>query len=530
VSTLFSVLESLRLISTSSSEVSGARSRHPDLEELHGRLGFVRGELNDLGLTPPDEAAALEAWCKEVLELSEERDRLEQKLRTALAKRNVFTETPTSDLVAAALDPDSISISYLRYAREHTEGSQIVEEQRPWIDSLLAFVVAPEGKVWRVELGPSAELEELTLRWREALGRPVGNGFGAVEESEERVGRRLRAKLLDPCLAVLGNEPPKRLHVVLDDFLHLVPIDSLPWADGRRLGEVVTVHQEVSMQRLVAPQRPSPEQGTLVALGGIDFDALGIMAPSLTGIVSAPPVEGMRNSAGESTRFEPLLKTGIEVKVLGQRYSEFVGQKPTVLLGEEASKKALVELAGTARYLHIATHGWFASEAFKSMRESAENPGNYELTHRLSLAEKTLRGFAPETLCGLALAGANHGANSLARVPGILTAEELATLDLSSCELAVLSACETNVGLRRAGQGIQSLQGALHAAGVHTAITSLWKVPDEQTKDLMTAFYTNLWEHGMGKAEALWEAKRLLRARRYPVSAWAGWVLTGDPR
>ena len=58
-------------------------------------------------------------------------------------------------------------------------------------------------------------------------------------------------------------------------------------------------------------------------------------------------------------------------------------------------------------------------------------------------------------------------------------------LDLSNCELAVLSACETNVGIRRAGQGIQSLQGALHAAGARTAITSLWKVDDRPTRELM---------------------------------------------
>lgn len=38
---------------------------------------------------------------------------------------------------------------------------------------------------------------------------------------------------------------------------------------------------------------------------------------------------------------------------------------------------------------------------------------------------------------------------------------------------AVSSACETNVDLRRAGQGIQSLQAALHAAGARTAIPSV---------------------------------------------------------
>ncbi len=93
----------------------------------------------------------------------------------------------------------------------------------------------------------------------------------------------------------------------------------------------------------------------------------------------------------------------------------------------------------------------------------------------------------------------------------------------------MLSACETNVGLRRAGQGIQSLQGALHAAGVRTAITALWKVDDAETRRLMELFYAKLWGDGLGKADALWQAKMAIRKQGHPPSAWAGWVLTGDP-
>ena len=144
-------------------------------------------------------------------------------------------------------------------------------------------------------------------------------------------------------------------------------------------------------------------------------------------------------------------------------------------------------------------------------------------------AEETLTGFAPETLCGLALAGANRGRDAVGHVPGILTAEELASFDLRNCELAVLSACETNVGIRRAGQGIQSLQTALHAAGARTAITSLWRVDDAATRRLFELFYTKLWRSKLGKADALWQAKMALRSEGHPPRDWAAWVLTGDP-
>jgi CHAT domain-containing protein len=197
-----------------------------------------------------------------------------------------------------------------------------------------------------------------------------------------------------------------------------------------------------------------------------------------------------------------------------------------LLSGSGGTKAALFAAAPRARFLHLATHGWFASESFKSQLDSLAEQGSRDAFQR---AEETLTGFAPETLCGLALAGANRGKDALGRVPGILTAEELATFDLGNCELAVLSACETNVGIRRAGQGIQSLQTALHAAGARTAITSLWKVDDAATRRLFELFYTKLWKDKLGKADALWQAKMALRAEGHPPRDWAGWILSGDP-
>ena len=88
----------------------------------------------------------------------------------------------------------------------------------------------------------------------------------------------------------------------------------------------------------------------------------------------------------------------------------------------------------------------------------------------------------------------------------------------------MLSACETNVGLRRAGRD-QSLQSALHAAGARTAITSLWKV-DDARRGLFEVFYEAVED---SKADALWQAKMALRAEGHPMRDWAGWVLGGDP-
>ena len=149
--------------------------------------------------------------------------------------------------------------------------------------------------------------------------------------------------------------------------------------------------------------------------------------------------------------------------------------------------------------------------------------------------EEQVKGMSPMLLCGLALAGANLPENELGRTPGLITAEELAALDLTHCELAVLSACDTNVGERRAGQGVASLQRALQMAGARSVITSLWKVPDEATRELMADLYRRIWVEGKPRHQALWEAKMRLRAakdaRGHPRHAprdWAAWVLTGE--
>ena len=45
--------------------------------------------------------------------------------------------------------------------------------------------------------------------------------------------------------------------------------------------------------------------------------------------------------------------------------------------------------------------------------------------------------------------------------PGILTAEDVSTLDLQGTWLVTLSACDTGSGEARAGEGVMAYEGAL---------------------------------------------------------------------
>jgi len=93
------------------------------------------------------------------------------------------------------------------------------------------------------------------------------------------------------------------------------------------------------------------------------------------------------------------------------------------------------------------------------------------------------------------------------REDGILTAEEVQSLDLRGTELVVLSACETGLGQGHYGQGVLGLQRAFQAAGASAVVASLWKVDDAATTVLMEQFYTNLWSRKMPKLEALRQAQ-----------------------
>ena len=133
---------------------------------------------------------------------------------------------------------------------------------------------------------------------------------------------------------------------------------------------------------------------------------------------------------------------------------------------------------------------------------------------------------------GLALPGANWMSKQFTPPPdaedGLLTAEDVAGLNLLDTELVVLSACETGLGKVHAGEGVFGLRRAFVLAGAKTLVMSLWKVPDETTRRLMLDFYRRLLA-GASRAEALRQAQLAVRKDHpYPFH-WGAFILQGDP-
>ena len=133
---------------------------------------------------------------------------------------------------------------------------------------------------------------------------------------------------------------------------------------------------------------------------------------------------------------------------------------------------------------------------------------------------------------GLALAGANTwlkaGHPPEEAEDGLLTAEDVTGLDLLATELVVLSACETGLGQVHVGEGVFGLRRAFVLAGARTLVMSLWKVPDEPTRELMEDFYGRLLA-GEGRAEALRQAQLAMKAKYPDPFYWGAFICQGDP-
>jgi CHAT domain-containing protein len=110
---------------------------------------------------------------------------------------------------------------------------------------------------------------------------------------------------------------------------------------------------------------------------------------------------------------------------------------------------------------------------------------------------------------------------------GRLEVREVFALDLHA-RLVVLSACETGLGQLSSGDELVGLQRAFLYAGTPAVVTTLWKVDDRASFELIRAFYQRL--DSANPVEALRQAQlETQRSFPHPFS-WAAFGLTGVPR
>jgi CHAT domain-containing protein len=138
--------------------------------------------------------------------------------------------------------------------------------------------------------------------------------------------------------------------------------------------------------------------------------------------------------------------------------------------------------------LHIATHGWFASDTTQS----------YLLTYNGKLT-----------------------INELDRLIGLFRYRK------DPLELLTLSACQTGIGDDRSALG---LAGVAIKAGARSALATLWFINDEASATLVSEFYRQLRNPTQSKAQALQQAQqKLLADRVYEHPAyWSPFLLLNN--
>jgi len=405
--------------------------------------------------------------------------------------------------------------------------------------SYAAFVLPPGGRESVVvDLGPAGEIEEAVDRWREAARRPPPSPKEGGEA--EVAGDALRRMLWDPLKPHI--EGAARIFIVPDGALHTVSFAALPAAGGRYLVETAPAVHYLSSERDLMAAPVGPRGKGLLAVGDAAFDGGPAVAEARTGDGGdardeAAPIRsfGGKHSACasfEELRFEPLPASGSEVAEIASVWPKT--EKVLKLTGPAASEEAFKAQAPGHRILHLATHGFFLGGRCDSALDGERGLGLVEIA--APSEEPPLEGENPLLLSGLVLAGANNRDHAGAEEDGILTAQEIAAMDLSGVEWAVLSACETGVGEIRAGEGVFGLRRAFQVAGADTLIMSLWSVEDEAARAWMKALYEGRLIQDLDTAEAVRHASlTVLKDRReqglsdHPFY-WAGFVAAGDWR
>jgi CHAT domain-containing protein len=230
-----------------------------------------------------------------------------------------------------------------------------------------------------------------------------------------------------------------------------------------------------------------------------------------------------------------ILAKGSHSPGLGATHSE--GEQVAALLQvtpfmESDALDHLVKIQRSPSILHLATHGFFLSDAKQASTPDLIGPSRAKSYpgNRLELLARVPN---PLLRSGLALAGVNTWLQECddALPPkaedGLLTAFDVAGLDLLDTDLVVLSACETGLGTIQVGEGVFGLRRAFMLAGAKTLVMSLWKVPDQATQELMVDFYQRLLT-GAPRAQALREAQLALRSVYPDPCYWGAFICQGE--
>lgn len=279
-----------------------------------------------------------------------------------------------------------------------------------------------------------------------------------------------------------------------------------------------------STRELINKRGNSSAENKAALFGGLNYDmGLEDLVTENRKFKVSTSVTHLRGADIKRYGVENLPYTLKEVEEIGLLLKQHNFSQYKLITGNNGTEEELRSLSGQpVNVLHLATHGFFWDDEMVTHRSNipflnASNNPKQSSEQRAMLHS------------GLLLSGANYslkGKELPSNVEdGIMTAQELSKLDFNSVDMAVLSACQTGLGLVN-GEGVFGLQRGFKLAGTGSLLMSLWEVSDEATALLMTEFYKN-YLNGETKIDSLKAAQKKLRDTKIFAEPeyWAGWIL-----
>ena len=283
-----------------------------------------------------------------------------------------------------------------------------------------------------------------------------------------------------------------------DGDFNYIGIEYLQY-EGKPLSEQKNVYR-LSTTKQLCYQQSTNKVKNAVLFGDINYTEEGNKPDEQTQrTISA--IRGAGSNSDDDLVFANLDNTKKEIDEVESLLSANKIENILKLSDVKANTEAFLLLNDSkVNILHLATHGAYINKAKSKDEDDAM---------KCSL---------------LAFAGANLGDGY-----GIITAAEIAKMNLRYCNLAVLSACETALG-QMGSDGVFGLQRGFKNAGVHTLLMSLRKVNDEATMELMIQFYRSLMA-GQTPNQALRSAQQYLRKNGYDKPEyWASFIVLDGQR
>jgi CHAT domain-containing protein/Tfp pilus assembly protein PilF len=468
-------------------------SQGSEVQKLVDQLNLDKSQLGQLLLQPAQKLSDKTNQRIEALEGEVEKIEGQLAQRVAGLGHARHALGVSLEQVQPTIPNDGALIEYLRYS--HTLGKGKSELRYG------AIVLFSTGAPFWIPLGKAKDVEQLVRRYgRLVRGSP----------QEEEISANLQA-LFEVLWAPIGQALPsqtKRIIISPDGELNFISFATLLTKDKQFLAERYNIQYVASGRDLLRQVKPSTaKEVVLFANPDFGLTSTPILAKADHRSADAGSVRGSEKRDVGDWSFGSLEGTQKEDDELIKKFLGW-GWTSTDFTKEKATKEALLKVH-SPYILHLATHGFFAKEDPTSAKTAPDALINDRQSVTKSKFFKN-----PMHRSGLALAGAQTTIEAWQReeVPpvendGILTAEDVSTLDLQGTWLVTLSACDTGSGEARAGEGVMGLRRGFIQAGAQNLLMTLWPISDEVTVQIMSDFYDAA--HKTGNApEALAEVQR----------------------